>query len=248
VIVKVDDLNIYLEKSGEKGRPVILLHGWGQNTEMMAFIARFLKTHFVVYNFDLPGFGQSDDPKTPWGIIDYTDFLYHFCEKYKIKNPIIIAHSFGCRIALRFAYKYKADKLILTGAAGIKDKHKLIWYIKTYSYKLAKQLFPEGAKYFSEKVGSEDYKNTSGVMRQTFVKVVNEDLKPILKDIRNETLLIFGSKDEATPLSKGKEMEKLMRNATLIVFEDDNHYAYINQAIRFNAVLDAFLKGDYCGK
>lgn len=247
MIVKIDDLNIYLEKSGKKGKPVILLHGWGQNTEMMAFIAEFLSKHFVVYNLDLPGFGQSDDPKTPWGIMEYTDFLYDLCKKYKIDNPIIIAHSFGCRIAVRFAYKYKADKLVLTGAAGIKDKHGLAWYFKTYTYKIAKQLFPETAKRYSEKVGSEDYKNTSGVMRQTFVKVVNEDLKPILKDIRNETLLVFGTKDEATPLSKGKEMEKLMPNATLVTFEGDNHFAYINQAARFNAVLDAYLKGDYRG-
>ena len=247
MIVKIDDLNIYLEKSGRKGRPIILLHGWGQNTQMMAFIAEFLKKHFVVYNLDLPGFGQSDEPKTAWGVLDYTDFLYHFCEKYKIDNPIIIAHSFGCRIAVRFAYKYKADKLVLTGAAGVKDKHSIAWYFKTYTYKLAKQLFPEAAKSYSQKVGSDDYKNTSGIMRQTFVKVVNDDIKPILKDIRNETLLVFGSKDDATPLEKGELMEQLMQNATLIVFEGDDHFAYINQAVRFNAVLDAFLKEDYNG-
>lgn len=247
MIVKIDDLNIYLEKSGKKGKPVILLHGWGQNTQMMEFIAKFLEKHFVVYNLDLPGFGQSDEPTVPWGVMEYTDFLYHFCVKNKINNPILIGHSFGCRIAVRFAYKYKADKLVLTGAAGLRDKRTIVWYIKTYSYKLAKQLFPTGAKYFSEKVGSDDYKNTSGTMRQTFVKVVNDDIKPLLKDIRNETLLVFGSNDEATPLSKGKEMEKLMPNAALVVFEGDNHFAYINQAVRFNAVLDAFLKEDYRG-
>ena len=247
MIVKIDDLNIYLEKSGKKGKPVILLHGWGQNTQMMEFIAKFLEKHFVVYNLDLPGFGQSDEPTVPWGVMEYTDFLYHFCVKNKINNPILIGHSFGCRIAVRFAYKYKADKLVLTGAAGLRDKRTIVWYIKTYSYKLAKQLFPTGAKYFSEKVGSDDYKNTSGTMRQTFVKVVNDDIKPFLKDIRNETLLVFGSNDEATPLSKGKEMEKLMPNAALVVFEGDNHFAYINQAVRFNAVLDAFLKEDYRG-
>lgn len=246
-MTNIDGLNIYVEKSGRRGKPVILLHGWGQNTQMMEFIARFLQKHFVVYNLDLPGFGQSDEPDKPWGVMEYTDFLYHFCQKNKIDNPILIGHSFGCRIAIRFAYKYKASKLILTGAAGIRDKRTIVWYIKTYSYKLAKQLFPTVAKMYSEKVGSEDYKNTTGIMRQTFVKCVNDDIKPILKDIKNETLLVFGSDDEATPLSKGKEMEKLMRNATLIVFEDDNHFAYINQAIRFNAVIDAFLKEDYRG-
>lgn len=248
MIVNVDDLNIYIEKSGKKGKPILLLHGWGQNTEMMVFIAEFLKKHFVVYNLDFPGFGKSDEPKEPWGVNEYTDFLAHLCEKLKINKPIIIAHSFGCRVAVRFAYKYNADKMVLTGAAGIKDKRALVWYLKTYSYKVAKKLFPRLAEVYSHKVGSEDYKNTSGVMRQTFVKVVNDDIKPILSDIYNETLLVFGENDEATPVSKGKEMEKLMKNAALVIFENDDHFAYINEANRFLAVLDAFLKRDYYGK
>ena len=98
---------------------------------------------------------------------------------------------------------------------------------------------------YQNKVGSTDYKNSSGVMRQTFVKVVNDDVKDLLKDIECETLLVFGDKDEATPISKGKMMEKLMKDATLVTFENDDHYAYINEAGRFVAVLDAFLRSEY---
>ena len=244
--VKIQDLNIYFEKSGTKGKKVVLLHGWGQNTEMMAYIADFLKKYFVVYNIDFPGFGKSDDPKVPWGCKDYTEFLHDFCVNKKIDNPIFIAHSFGCRIACRYAYKYGAYKMCLTGAAGIRDKRTLKWYIKTYTYKLMKKIMPESIKNkYQNKVGSEDYKNASGVMRQTFVKVVNDDIKDLLKDIKCETLLVFGDLDEATPISKGKMMEKLMPNATLVTFEGDDHYAYFHQGQRFNAVLDAFLRSDY---
>ncbi len=241
----IQDLNIHYEKYGTRGKKVVLLHGWGQNTQMMAFIGEHLKKHFIVYNIDFPGFGESDEPNNPWSCEDYTAFLHAFCMKFKIDDPIFIGHSFGCRIALRYAYKYGAHRMVLTGAAGIKDSHDLLWYIKTYSYKLAKKLFPEYARKYAEKVGSSDYKNSSGVMRQTLVKVVNDDIKDILKDINVETLLVFGELDEATPLSKGKLMEKLMPNATLVVFENDDHYAYINEAQRFNAVLDAFLQRDY---
>ena len=82
-------------------------------------------------------------------------------------------------------------------------------------------------------------------MRSTFVKIVNEDLKPLLKDIDAETLLVFGEKDDVTPVSKGKMMEELMPNAALVIFEDDDHFAYFHQAQRFNMVLDAFLRSDY---
>lgn len=244
--IKIQDLNVYYEKSGRKGKKVVLLHGWGQNTKMMSFIADALSKHFIVYNIDFPGFGESQEPSVAWGCEDYTEFLHEFCVKNKIDNPIFIAHSFGCRIALRYAYKYGAYKMVLTGAAGIRDTRTLSWYLKTYSYKLAKKILPkESIAKYQNKVGSEDYKNSSGIMRQTFVKVVNDDVKPILKDINCETLLVFGELDEATPLSKGKLMEKLMPNATLVVFENDDHYAYFKQAIRFNNVLDAFLRSDY---
>lgn len=244
--LNIKDINVYFEKSGSKGKDVVLLHGWGQNTEMMAFIAEFLSKYFVVYNIDFPGFGKSDEPKNVWGCEDYTEMLRDFCLINKIDNPIFIAHSFGCRIAIRYAHKYGAYKMVLTGAAGIQDTRYLSWYIKTYTYKLSKKILPKSLlDKYANKVGSEDYKNTSGIMRQTFVKVVNDDIKPLLKDINTETLLVFGENDEATPVQKGEMMEKLMPNAALVIFENGDHFAYINQAARFNAVLDAFLKVDY---
>ena len=246
--IKIDRLSIHYEKTGKKGKDVILLHGWGQNTKMMAFIADFLKSHFVVYNLDFPGFGQSDEPSEAWSNEDYVEFLKKFVDKLKIKNPIIIGHSFGCRVALYYAYKYPVYKMCLTGAAGIKDEHDLKWYFKVYTYKLGKIVTKPFVK-LNEKLrsnaGSSDYKNASEVMKGTLVKCVNFDITPYLKDIDVETLLVFGEKDEATPIEKGKKMEELMPNAALCIFENDDHFAYINEANRFNAVLDAFLRSDY---
>ena len=168
----------------------------------------------------------------------------------KIKDPIIIGHSFGCRIALNYAYKYPVYKMVLTGAAGIRPNRDLSYYFKVYSYKLMKKILSiKGLEKLKEKymknAGSSDYKNTSGVMRSTFVKVVNEDLRPILKDISTPTLLVWGEKDEAVPLEMGKIMEKEMGDATLVIFEGDDHFAYYHEWVRFNRVLDAYLKEDY---
>lgn len=248
--VNINGIDLYFEKYGTKGRKVLLLHGWGQNTQMMAFIGDFLKSHFIVYNIDFPGFGNSQEPSEPWDTNDYADFLHEFCLKKKIDNPIFIAHSFGCRVALRYAYRYGAYKMVLTGAAGIRDGRGIDYYLKVYSYKAAKKILSLKPleKYkdkFTKNAGSEDYRNTSGIMRQTFVKVVNEDVSDILPDIKAETLLVFGENDDATPVEKGKKMEKLMPNAALVIFENDDHYAYIHQAQRFNMVLDAFLRSDY---
>ena len=246
----IEGIRLSFNKKGKKGRSVLLMHGWGQNKEMMDFIAEHLSAHFTVYNFDLPGFGESDEPNDAWGSFEYAEFIHKFCEKKKIEDPIIIAHSFGCRIALQYAYRYKVHKMCLTGAAGVRDSRGINYYFKVYSYKAGKKIMSlkpleKYKEKFMKNAGSDDYRNTSGVMRSTFVKIVNEDLKPLLNEIDTETLLVFGENDEATPVAKGKLMEKLMPNAALVVFENDDHFAYFHQAQRFNMVLDAFLGGDY---
>jgi len=247
---EIKGIKTYYEKSGKKGDSVLLLHGWGQNTEMMAYIASFLSKHFVVYNLDLPGFGKTEEPSEPWDIDAYTKYIRSFCENFKIDNPIIIGHSFGCRIAFKYALNYPVKRMVLTGAAGIRGKRGVEYYTKVYGYKLAKKVlslkpFEKQKEKLMKNAGSDDYKNTSGIMRSTFVKVVNEDLKPILKDIKTPTLLVWGENDEPTPLSMGKTMEKLMGDATLVIFENDDHFAYFHQGDRFNRVLEAYLKDLY---
>lgn len=248
--IQINGISIHYEQYTGHKKDVILLHGWGQNTTLMAPIAEFLKEHFNVYNIDCPGFGQSQDPIEPIGVIEYTEIIREFIEKKKIKDPIFICHSFGCRIALRYAAKYGAHKLALAGPAGVRDKRTLKWYFKVYTYKIGKFIvshspFSNNLEKLQNKVGSDDYQNVSGVMRATFVKCVNDDVTPILKDIKAETLLVIGENDDATPVSKGKIMEELMPDCTMVVFENDDHWAYYHQMDRFLRVLDAFLKVDY---
>ena len=79
-------------------------------------------------------------------------------------------------------------------------------------------------------------------MRETFVKVVNLDLTELLDKIRNETLLIWGSEDTSAPLWMGRLMEKRMKNAGLAVIEGAGHFSYIDDYLRFCAMLDIVLK------
>lgn len=248
--IDVLGINSYYEKSGSGKKIVVLLHGWGQNTLMMKNIADFLSQKFTVYNFDFPGFGKSDLPNKPYGCEEYCLWLIEIFNKLRIENPIIIAHSFGCRIAFHYASKHKVLKMCLTGAAGLKpilnkkQKFKIALYKKTKKLLLflkQKKLL----EHIQKRSGSLDYRNAKGVMKESFVKVVNDDVRVLLPKINVETLLVFGEKDSSTPVCDGKIMEKMMPNATLVIFENDDHYAYFNQAHRFNLVLDAFLKGEY---
>ena len=235
----------YVQKG--EGIDLLFLHGWGQNIEMMMPCAEHFEHDFRVTVIDFQGHGESEEPECAWSVKDYADALYELCVKLNIENPIIVGHSFGCRVAFHFAYAHPVRKMVLTGAAGLKPKRGLDWYAKTYTYKLGKKLVQmSGNKELEEKLkrnsGSSDYRNATGIMRETFVKVVNDDVRDLLPKMEMPVLLIFGEHDDATPVSDGKYMEAHMKDAALIVFENDDHYAYWHQMARFNRILDAFFE------
>lgn len=247
--IEIKGIQSYYEVSGTGKQDVVLLHGWGQNTQMMSAIMLHLSKDFRVFNFDFPNFGKSSALTNSWSVADFSEWLEDILEALDVKKPIIIAHSFGCRVALKYALKQPVKKMVLTGAAGIRAKLSFWAKLKIFNYKCIKNILvflkqDQLLKKLQQNVGSSDYRQASSFLKESFVKIVNEDLSSILPMINVETLLVFGSNDDATPLWMGKKMEKLLPNAALVVFENDDHYAYFHQAHRFNMVLDAFLKED----
>lgn len=217
------------------GQGVILLHGWGQNAYMMKFIQDHLMERYKVMNLDLPGFGDSEEPLKAWTTQEYADCVHAFAEEEGMDAPILIAHSFGARIAFRYVLSYPVDKMILTGAAGIKKHYTWDHYVRVYTYKLLKKL------HIKASLGSSDYQNASDTMRGVLVQAVNEDIHDELHKIDTQTLLVWGEKDHQTPLWMGTEMEKEMKHAALVVLQKEDHFAYFHQSFRFLRIVDAFL-------
>ncbi|WP_096189864.1 alpha/beta fold hydrolase [Evansella halocellulosilytica] len=256
MFVEINNMKLHYICEGE-GTPVILLHGWGANIQAFAPVHNHLKKYHQVYTLDLPGFGESDEPPEQWGIEDYTDFLKAFIEKLEIEQPILIGHSFGGRMSICYSAKYgNIKKVILVGSAGIKPKRKPNYYVKVYTFKAAKNILKlPGLNRYSDdiltkvksKLGSSDYKNSSGVMQQTMVKVVNEDLQHLMPEIKVPTLLVFGENDTATPVSDGQRMEELIPDSGLVVLKNAGHYAYLDQLQQFLVIVDKFLENERKG-
>ena len=91
-----------------------------------------------------------------------------------------------------------------------------------------------------ERNASEDYK-AAGAMRPTLVRLVNEDITELLPSVRASTLLVWGDHDDATPLSDGQTMERLIPDAGLVVFEGAGHFSYLDERHRFAVVASHFL-------
>jgi len=235
----------YIQKGN--GPDVVCLYGWGQDTRMFEPTLNRLSDRFRVTVFDFPGFGKTGLMQSVWSVDDYVNWMIEIFKQLDIEKPILIAHSFGARLAIKYASEHEVAKLVLTGAAGLIPKRSLKYHVKVQTYKMLKKisqipLLKPLTKDLTKHFGSDDYKALSGVLRQTFVKIVNEDLRPYLPKIKAPTLLIWGEFDDATPLWMGKVMEKEIPDAGLVIFEKDDHYAYWNQLDRFHTIVDVFLK------
>lgn len=250
MIKEINGLNINYIIEGE-GKPIIVLHGWGANINTVLSIVNALKDRYKVYAIDLPGFGKSQEPQEVIGSFEYAEIISKFMEKEKIEKASFIGHSFGGKLSIILGSKYPelVNKIVLIDSAGLIPKRGPKYYIKVYSFKalrfIYKNLFfwikdEEKMEKFYKRFGSDDYQDASGIMRKILVRVVNENLKPLLKDIKAPTLLIWGDEDDATPLYMGKIMEKEIPDSGLVVLEGTGHYSYLDDYYRFVRVLNAF--------
>lgn len=250
MIFRYQNLNINIEVSGS-GEPVFLLHGWGCSNRTFAHLAQTLTQGCKVYNFDFPGFGESDEPDTVWGTEEYTRMVEEFAKEQGIESPSLVGHSFGGRISIIYASRNKVQRVVLVDAAGIKPKRPLKYYYKVYSFKLLKWLCnaflpkKQAAALIERRrkgAGSADYNNASPMMRAILSKVVNEDLTHLLPKIAAPTLLFWGNMDTATPLSDAKTMEKLIPDAGLVIAHGTGHFSFLENQGLFTQVMKNFFK------
>ena len=240
--ITVNNLNINYIQYG-KGRDIVLLHGWGQNIEMMKPLGDYFSDNYRITILDLPGFGKSDEPKESWNIEKYSSFLELFLKELNVKKPIVIGHSFGGRVAIRYSSRNPIEKLVLFGSPCIRIDEELPITVKLL--KKIKRIpgLNEIGEFMKKYIGSRDYKAASPVMRQTIVEVVNEDLSKYAREIEEPTLLIWGENDTEAPVKDAKELEKIMIDAALIILPG-THYAYLENLPRVITILNKFFGGE----
>lgn len=243
MIKNIDNLNInYIKYGNEDGENIVLLHGWGQNIAMMKPVGDAFSEEYNITILDLPGFGESDEPSSVWEISDYVDMLHKFLTELDIENPILIGHSFGGKISLLYASKYKVKKLILFASPFRPGIKKLS--LKTKILKNIKKL--PGMNNLAEKakkhMGSTDYKNASGIMREIMVGHVNLDITEYVKKITAPTIMIWGTYDEAVPLDEAYVLEKLIPDSAVITYDGCTHYAYLERVNQTNNIIRNFIK------
>ena len=232
------------------GEALLILPGWSATSPTYNLLTKQLSSKYTVYVLDLPGFGITPEPSEPWCVDDYADFVSDFINTLGIKKLTIMGHSFGGRIIIKLLNRdnnFEVVKVGLVDAAGIKNqlsseqskrqaKYKKLK--KIYSGSVMQKLFPGALEKFQNKYGSKDYAAASPIMKQCLVKAVNEDLTDLIPNIKNETVLIWGKNDTATPYSNAMAMNDMIKDSKLIGIENAGHFPFIDQPFEFRKAIE----------
>lgn len=220
------------------GKAFLILHGWGSGSDRWKEVAEIIsKKGFRVIVPDLPGFGKSQELAEVWGIDAYVEWVSEFCQNVKDLNDTfyLLGHSFGGAVSSKFSIKYsqKVEKLFLVAPSGIRKKtakKKFLEKIAKVSGAFSSLPFYGFARkvFYKLFVGGNDYMDVKGIMKENFLKIVAEDLSHRLAFIKVPTVIIWGDKDNLTPINHSEIFHKKIENSKLILIPGAPHALQIS--------------------
>ena len=247
--------HIYIGDEG-KGFPLILIHGFLGSSKMWEPQINFFKNHFRVITPDLPGFGKSNKAKSHNSIQSIANLLMDCLEEKKIDKFYLLGHSMGGMIVQEIAKKYgnKIVKLICysTGPRGempgrfesvdqsrenLKKKG-----LEITAKNIAKTWFvrKENAKYFDICIEAGKQTSTKAA-DDALIAFKNWNGVDTLKNIKNETLIVWGDQDKSYNLEQIKTLEKSIKKSKLVIFKNCAHNVHLEQPDQFNNAIKNFL-------
>lgn len=209
-------------------KKIYILHGWTYSLEKWKPIIELLNKNGVeVVMLRVPGLTVPHDKV--WQLDDYVEWVKGKLEEEEL--PIVLlGHSNGGRISIAFAAKYpkKIKKLILIDSAGI--------YHNEFRIKLKRFVFEKLAKIGKGFSDSEtlrnmlykfarvsDYQKADSILRKTMLNLIRTDISNLFPKISAPTTIIWGEKDDTTPLVDGKLMHEQIKGSKLFVICNTKH-------------------------
>ncbi len=245
----VQNIATEYEDSGQ-GTVVLMLHGWKDSLNTFDGLVLRLAGYRVI-RVDMPGFGNSEEAKEAWGVGEYVEFVRAFIEKIGITPEVIIGHSFGGRVSIKGVGSgvLKPKQLVLIASAGLARRRTLKNHLFAGVAKIGRALTSIPPLSFWQNtirralydaLGSDYFR--AGSLKDTFVKVVSEDLSAYAAKISIPTLLIWGRQDASTPLMQGEKIHDIIEDSQLDLVNGAGHFVHREQPEKVAEFINDFLK------
>jgi pimeloyl-ACP methyl ester carboxylesterase len=239
------------------GTPLVLVHGFLGSSNMWNPQIKFFKNNFRVIAPALPGFGNSGTINSCDSIECMATAVLNLLEKKKIKNFNLLGHSMGGMIVQEMA-RITGEKILKlicygTGPRGnipgrfetIDESRKKLKIngLKATAHRIAKTWFIEEDKskffYLCDEAG----KQTS--MKATdngLIAMKNWNGVKNLRNIKNETLIVWGDKDKAYNFNQVETLSNNIPNSSLRIIKNCSHNVHLEKPDEFNIIIEEFLK------
>ena len=224
------------------GKDLVFLHGYLSSKEAFTAQIHYFSRFYRVTALDFLGFGKSPALTAPFSVSDYAAWTVAALQTLGVERPHVIAHSFGCRVAVKIA-KNNADffdKMLLTGPAGVVLKRPFSYKVKVGAYRFCRRIAPRFAE---RKFGSREYRSLSPIMKESYKKIVNEDLRADARQVKNSVLIVEGEGDKTTPLLEAQAYLSCFERGALTLMRG-GHFAFAQYPLAFNLIAEEyFLNG-----
>ena len=247
--------NIYVEDVG-KGFPFVFVHGYLGSSEMWNFQKEFFSKHYRVIIPALPGFGESHNVKSLDSINKMARQIIDLLDQKNIDNFNLIGHSMGGMIVQEITKLIgdRVNKLICfaTGSIGeipgrfetideTREKLKKDGIEVSFS-RVPKKWFVKGDKDKNYYLCKNAVKDVSlETADNALLAMKNWSGKEDLKNIKSETLIIWGDKDTSYNFHQVETLNKNIKNSRLKIFKDCAHNVHLEQTDHFNNLIQEFI-------
>lgn len=217
-----------------KGNKIYILHGWAYSTERWEPLIKELEKDYRVAMLKIPGL--TAELLEVWDIDNYVEWLNKILVKEKEK-VVLLGHSNGGLISLAYTLKYpqKVEQLVLIDSTGIYHKEFLLQFKRYFLGSLAKvgKMFtdsPTLKRLLYKVAGEHDYERANLISRQTMRNLIKVDFLERLQEIKVPTIIIWGRKDQVTPLKDAYVFEKEIQNSKLFIIDGAKHSPQLTHA------------------
>ncbi len=237
MIFNYNGVKVYYDyRHKNNSRPIVLLHGWARDGSDFDGLSSMFKDRSIL-TVDFPPFGQSQKDVLGWNIYTYVGMLMSLCDHLNIENADFVGHSFGGRIVIILSAVKRSlvHSCILIDSAGMRPRRSVKFRLRQLKLSIARKLH---LNYHPK--GSADYEALSPEMKKTFKSIVNTHLEDYARKMPMRTLIIWGEKDNETPLYMARRLNRLIKNSQLKILKNGSHFSFLECKFEFFSCVEKF--------
>ncbi len=258
-----------IEAGRDNKELIVLVHGLGDRAAgTWNKIIPQLSTRYHVLTFDLPGFGQSSKSNQLYSPDNYVAFIQYVVRQSGHETFLLVGHSMGGNIALRYAvtYPHKVKRLMLVDTAGILHRITFANYLAHFGIKLLPELSPQQGAGIRSLAGAllGELARRHNFLESGEKMVLNDpflrqkifggnpsaiaayamsmtDFSDSLSSIKIPTLIVWGENDDVTPIRIARVLATNLKNSGLVIIGNAGHVPMADKPEEFNWWLTKFV-------